>query len=103
MATVTPDMTSVLIVLGFLGVLIAVRQLIVSKSAQIKVKLGTTSRPITLLDSYRVARSTQLSLFEISGHQVLVLSGARGQSTLLRLNTGDSAELPMPEKVSDDA
>jgi len=82
----TPDLTSVWIVLAFLGALIALRQLVVSKASAIKSKLGVGDRKISLLDTYKLERSTNLLLFDIGGKHVVVLHGARGQSGLLELS-----------------
>ena len=88
MATVTPDLSSIFIVLAFLGALIAVRQIIVAKAGTIKAKLGTTEREIVLLDAYKLERSLQVSLLKVGGSKVAVLHGVRGQAAMIKLEDG---------------
>ena len=93
MATATPDLSSIFIVLAFLGALIAVRQIIVAKAGTIKAKLGTSKREIVLLNAYKLERSLQVSLLNIGGSRVAVLHGSRGQAAMIKLENGASVEL----------
>lgn len=103
MATVTPDLSSIFIVLAFLGALIVVRQIIVAKAGTIKAKLGTAEREITLIDAYKLDRSLQVSLLQIGGSRVAVLHGARGQAAMIALNDGASVDLQVLKSELPDA
>jgi hypothetical protein len=85
---VTPDLTKIIIVVAFLAVLLLARQIILTKSGVIKDKLGVGTKHLVLIDSYKLERSTQLSLFEIAGQRVVVLQGKGGQAGLLQLSDG---------------
>jgi hypothetical protein len=97
MSPFMPDMTSFLIVLIFLGVLVAARQVIVSKSTKIREKLGTGQRHIQLLDAYKLEKQTHLSLFEIQGQRFIVLHGAAQGGVILKLDAA------LPEQGLDES
>jgi hypothetical protein len=85
---VTPDLTKIIIVVAFLAVLLLARQIILTKSGVFKDNLGVGTKHLVLIDSYKLERSTQLSLFEIAGQRVVVLQGKGGQAGLLQLSDG---------------
>ena len=94
MSPFMPDMPSFLIVLIFLGVLIAARQVIVSKSTTIKQTLGTGKRHIQLLDAYKLEKQTHLSVVDIQGQRFVVLHGAAQGGAILKLDATSPAQGP---------
>jgi len=53
---------------------------------------------MVLIDSYKLEKSSQLSLFEIAGQNVVVLHGKGGQAGLLLLNQHADAVASLPAK-----
>ena len=97
MSLLSPDLKSIVIVLAFLGTLLVIRQVVVTKANSIKQTLGTHTQRIHLLDVYRVEKSLKLSLFDIDGNRVVVLSGGAGrQAAMLKLDVGP-AEKRVPD------
>lgn len=94
----TPDLTKIIIVVAFLAALLLARQIILTKSGVIKNKLGVRTKQMVLIDSYKLERSTQLSLFEIAGQRVLVLQGKGGQAGLLQLSDGANEVAPLAQE-----
>jgi len=96
MSFLSPDLKSILIVLAFLGTLLVVRQIIVTKANSIKQTLGTHDQRIHLLEVYRVEKTLKLSLLDIEGNRVAVLHGAGRHAALLKLD-GPPAEKRVPD------
>jgi hypothetical protein len=96
MSFLSSDLESILIVLVFLGTLLVVRQIIVTKANSIKKTLGTHDQRIQLLEVYRVEKTLKLSLLDIEGNRVAVLHGAGRHTALLRLE-GAPAEKRVPD------
>jgi hypothetical protein len=96
MSFLSPDLKSILIVLAFLGTLLVVRQIIVTKATTIKQTLGTHDQRIQLLEVYRVEKSLKLCLLDIEGNRVAVLHGAGRQAALLKLDAAPT-DMRMPD------
>lgn len=97
MSLLSPDLKSIVIVLVFLGTLLFIRQVVVSKANSIKQTLGTHGQRIHLLDVYRVEKSLKLSLLDIDGNRVAVLSGGAGRQVALLKLDAVPAEKPVPD------
>jgi hypothetical protein len=87
-----PNFSKILIVFAFLGALILVRQLILTKSGVIKKTLGVRESQMALIETYNLEKSVQLSLFDVSGQRVVVLHGKSGQAGLLQLSLPANGE-----------
>ena len=85
MTSVSPDLGSILIVLGFLGALLLLRQVVLARAGAIKARLGVAQKPIEVLCTQRLDKQSQLSLVEIEGARIVVVHGARGQAAMLHM------------------
>jgi hypothetical protein len=91
----TPNLTKMLIVIVFLGTLLLVRHLILTKSGSIKKTLGVRESQLTLIETYTLEKSTQLSLLNVAGQRVVVLHGKGGQAGLLQLSLGAADKIDL--------
>ena len=80
------DTSSLLIVIIFLTVLIAVRQIIVSNSNTFRKHIGPNGGRITFCEAYQVDKSTKISLYEIDGQTYAILHGGAKTPNLFPIN-----------------
>jgi|TARA_R110000787_G_scaffold221710_1_gene330473 hypothetical protein len=75
MSTSFIDTSSLLIVIIFLTVLIAARQIIVSSPDTFRKRIGPIGGRIKFCETHHVDKSTKISLYEIDGQSYAILHG----------------------------
>ena len=93
---VESSMTQLLIVAGFLALLIAVQVVVRRHAKGIGVKLGR-GREIRLLEVTALGPNQRLSLVEVNGQRVLILTGRNSAGVILALGpaaTDRAADAP---------
>ena len=91
MTSIGLDITNIIIVLSFLGLLIAVRQVIVSKASIIRKKIEPSASRIKLLETQQIDRTTQLSLYELDGQSVAIVHGPNKALAMLKIAPKEDA------------
>jgi hypothetical protein len=81
------DITNIIIVLSFLGLLIAVRQVIVSKASIIRKQIEPLDSRIKLCETQQIDRTTQLSLYELDGQSVAIVHGPNKGIAMLKITS----------------
>jgi hypothetical protein len=86
MSTSFIDTSSLLIVIIFLIVLIAVRQIILSNPNIFRKHIGLAGGRINFCETYQVDKYTKISLYEIDGQTYAILHGGAKPPNLFPIN-----------------
>ena len=86
MSTSFIDTSSLLIVIVFLIVLIAVRQIILSNPNIFRKHIGLAGSRINFCETYQVDKYTKISLYEIDGQTYAILHGGANPPNLYPIN-----------------
>jgi hypothetical protein len=86
MSTSFIDTSSLLIIIIFLTVLIAVRQIIVSNPNTFRKHIGPIEGRIKFCETHQIDKSTKISLYEIDGQDYAILHGGVKTPNLFLIN-----------------
>ncbi|AGI68502.1 putative hypothetical protein associated with flagellum synthesis [Octadecabacter antarcticus 307] len=91
MTSASPDISTIIIVVTFLALLIAARQVIVSKAGIIRKQIEPSASRIKLRETQQIDRTTQLSLYELDGQRVVIVHGPNKMLAMLALPPSENA------------
>jgi hypothetical protein len=80
------DTSSLFIIITFLTVLIAVRQIIVSNPNIFRKHIGPVDGRITFCETHQIDKSTKISLYEIDGQTYIILHGGVKTPNIFPIN-----------------